>query len=219
MNIKQRKIIQLLIERTGRRYSELFCHFEYEDKFPYHLKQLVNKNLIEKRDNRYYITREGIRSTTQFITRTLEEIELKVLRVLFVCNRENQYLLKPCFSSDPERDTYYILPGGSPIIGESLDECCQRLLQTKFNIEGKIEYRCTHHYRNYSTDGEIIFDNVCLVYDVAVEKFKGDESNWFTKRSISKLHKHPTVDKFILEDNREPFSESSFSYDYGFLPE
>lgn len=216
MNIKQRKILQLLLARQGQRYSDLFRHFEYEDKFPYHLKYLVSKGFVNKRKNLYLISEEGIKYTTFFNTRTLGEIEKKTLRLLFVCNHKNLYLLKPCFESDPKRDTYYILPGGSPIIGEHLDESCAQLLKDKFSVSGKAEYRATHHYLNYTTKGDILFDNLCLIYDVKEDKKPDRPEHWFTKAQIRRLGpRHPTVDRFILEDCREPFSECTFEYDYG----
>lgn len=210
MNIKQRKILRKLVIQNGLRYSELYDGFEYEDKFPYHLKQLVKNGFVNKREGKYFLTKTGMKKTAYFNTRTLEEEQLKIPRINFICNYKGLYKLVVMFEKDNSRSTYYSLPGGNAVVGENLEYTCRQVLKDKYGVSGIIRYRSTHHHTCCTTDGDILFDDILLIYDVDVQQVPSDMKNWFTADSISELkNRSPLIDQYILENNREAFYESS----------
>lgn len=49
------------IQQDNQRFADLNRHFEEEDKFPYHLKQLVSNGFVSKNADLYFITNQGAR--------------------------------------------------------------------------------------------------------------------------------------------------------------
>ncbi len=220
MNNKQRLILRKLVEINGRRYSELFSFFSYEDKFPYHLKYLLSKGLIKKRDNKYYITKEGMKVTARFDTRTLEDINPPSILLLFVCKYKNKYLILEHFDDDKNQNRrVFTLPSAPPLRGLSIEESCIKGFTRKFGIEGTFTYRATFHLVHRATDNDILFDDVWLVFDTTVKKqgFANQKKGyWLTKDEISELpNTFVTIQKFIIEDVREQFVEDSIVFNYG----
>lgn len=217
MNIKQKRILRKLVVRNGQKYSDLYKGFEYEDKFPYHLKHLVEKNLVNKREGRYFLTKSGMKATAFFDSRTLDDFELKIPRLVFICNKNEKYLLVPLFDSDEKRESYYTLPSGNAVVGDTLDDACNRMLQEKYGIDGTYRYRSTHHHTWYTTDGDILFDDICLIFDVAVYKVKGKTDKWFSLGEIKRIkNKLPLIDKYIIQVCRGAFYESESVGNFGF---
>jgi len=213
----QRKILKLLIDKNARRYSELFKNFSYEDKFAYHLKQLLRYQFINKRDGLYFITDKGIKEKAHYNSRTLQEIHNKILRFLFVCKYKRRYLLHECFRDDDKRENVYVLPGGSPLQGERIIDGCKKLLRRKFHIRGELQYRATHHYINITSYNDILFDNICLIFDVDVQEIYKNQSSWYLISEIRKLkNKHPMIDRYILQQDKSSFSTSEFIDNFGF---
>src|SRR6185369_16861370 len=94
MNFKQNKILKILNEAIGLRYSELYKYFTEEDKFPYHLKYLIKSDYILKKEERYYLTPKGAAFAINWIDGEYNDLVHKVPRIVLVCNYEDKYLIK-----------------------------------------------------------------------------------------------------------------------------
>ena len=220
MNSKQKLILRKLVEINGRRYSELFSFFSYEDKFPYHLKYLLTKGLIKKRDNKYYLTKEGMKVTTHFDTRTLEDINPPSILLLFVCKFKDKYLILEHFEKDQNQNRrIFTLPSGRPLRGLSLQESCLRTFKRKFGIEAKFSYRATFHLIHNTTDGDLLFDDVWLVFNTTLDEagFRNQKKGyWLTREEIQEFpNTFIPIQKFIIEDAKGHFLEDSIVLNYG----
>jgi ADP-ribose pyrophosphatase YjhB (NUDIX family) len=171
---------------------------------------------VNKREGLYYITKRGIQEKEFYDGRNLKDVNSKCPRFIFIVHYLGKYYLKECLRPK----SFYILPGGTPVKGETVQDSCRRILYDKYGLIGEVEYRCAHHYINYTSDRDVLFDNICLVFDVELKKSYRKQDSWFTMDQIKKLKQiHPTIHKFILEDAREPFSTLAFVHDYGFEKE
>ncbi len=210
MNIKQKKILSLLTTRNGCRYSELYKGFTEEDKFPYHLKQLNNKGFVNKRDNLYYLTRYGAHETQEFNQTTLEDKKLKIPINIFICEYQGKYLIREIFKEDKNVNTHYALPGIKAEWGTKYNELFNNLVLKKFGVKVHATYRSTFHLLEYTLERDIMFDDLLVVFDCEVSEVldKQKQNLWLSKEEIATLtEKHPPIDTFILDHNREPFGE------------
>jgi hypothetical protein len=57
----QKVLLKRLSLQNNQRYSSLTKGYDFENNVIFHLKQLINNNFIEKKDNLYYITAMGIK--------------------------------------------------------------------------------------------------------------------------------------------------------------
>lgn len=207
MNIKQRKILHLLETNNGQKYTDLYKFFVEKDKFPYHLKQLVSKGNINKRNNRYYLTRLGAQATQDFNSTTLEERKLKIPINIFVCRHNDTFLIRRTYSDD----ICYALPGIKAEWGATYAEDLQTQFTLKYKASiKKMSYRSTLHLLERTTNNKIMFDDILLVFDVVVGKIHAidEQSKWLTISEIGKLpNKHKPVDLLILENSHKKFEE------------
>ena len=74
-----------LVTKNGQRYSDLLTGFTQEDRFTYHLKYLLTKGLVTKRESRYYLSAAGMRESGNFDTRTLQNVPISSPRLLLIC--------------------------------------------------------------------------------------------------------------------------------------
>lgn len=222
MNIKQKRIIRTLVESNGKRYSDLFKLFEYEDRFSYHLKQLLTKNLIHKRDNLYYLTKQGMAASALFDRKTLEDIKYPTPLIILICKYEDKYFISEHFSEDKNKERiFYTLPAAKPLWGLTLEESCKKEFLRKNKMEGDYKYQSTFHLINFTSDKDILFDNIFLVficdlYKESYEKIKM-RINWMTLAEIRKLkNRSITLERLIIENNQDQFIEDKVILNYGF---
>ncbi|MDD3648205.1 MAG: hypothetical protein PHS44_06965 [Candidatus Dojkabacteria bacterium] len=218
MHIKQRRILRKLVSLNAQRYCELYQGFDYDDKFPYHLKYLVENNFVAKREGRYLLTGKGMHQTAYFDSRSLEEFRFKLPLVVFICNYKERYFLKDHFGDDATRESFYSLPMGVIPWGEGLEEGCSRLLKEKYDIKGRFEYRSTCHSIFYAKNKTVLFDDLFLVYDVQVTSKPKKMNYWYKKNEIMGLPKrYKLIDVFVLRDNSKSLVEVEIVEDYGFV--
>jgi hypothetical protein len=213
MNFKQRKILKLLQLDPGLKFSELSKHFVEADKFPYHLKQLLNKKFISKQENLYYLTFKGYRLAVNKIKSNFESLEHKVPRVLFLCkNKEGKYLIKNYAVSSRRMRPKHGLPGMKLDFGKfSVLKKAEEKLYSHFGIKGKLTFRCTHPCLFLVKTRKVLFDFVYIIFDVAVSEYEQTKDSgleWHTYEEIVNLHGISSVIKdFIIDDVRDLYYE------------
>jgi len=219
MNIKQRKILNILEFNNGLKYSELYKNFKEEDRFSYHLKQLLIQGYINKREDNYFITRLGVQITENFKSSTLEIRTLKIPINLFVCTYEDKFLIRKPFPDD----ICYSLPNIKAEWGIKYDSVFSEQFPAKFGATCKeIAYRSTLHLLEYTTDKKLLYDDIFVVFDVEVKDIinTDDQNLWLTEEAIKQLpNRHRPIDLFILEKNREPFNDLEFTSNFNLKKE
>jgi len=181
------------------------------------------KELINKRRGCYYITSAGMHATAYFSNRTLKEFKLKIPRATFIARCGDKYFVNRFFAHLSEESAVYSLPAECIPYGEDIDVFLKRILVEKYNVSGDMQFRSVYFGRSFAEDGFLLFDNVCLLYDVDVQKVPEKQHNryirfWLTKDEITRLPRRqvsPLVVKYILEESRDVYDKGDFVSNYG----
>jgi len=169
MNFKQRKILKILNDNVGLRYSELYKHFSEEDKFPYHLKYLIKNKYVIKTEEKYFLTPSGAAYAVNWIDSEFNELVHKVPRIVLICKFQNNFLVKRYSHNIFTINSFYGLPGIKVKYGTTnLNDVISHKLEEKFLIKGKHKYRCMQNYILMNSQKEVIVDFLYLVFDVQV---------------------------------------------------
>ena len=221
MHTLQKLLIKRLVEENGRIYSSLTKGYASEDNIAFHLKQLTAEDLIEKRDDKYFITPKGINALREFQKTDLQDNKFKMFFVGFVCKCGDEYLIKPHKNA---KDIFYNLPSGSPLFGEKLEEALPRIFYEETNVHVPytgFTFDSLHMKTVKTVQREILFDDAFAVYTVTITEAqkavmvlnKGCE--WLNKSSIERLlNRWPEIDYCVLRKDCEVYKEYSVTSDY-----
>ncbi|MFQ5493696.1 MAG: hypothetical protein ACE5DX_06075 [Candidatus Dojkabacteria bacterium] len=219
----QKELLSRLIEENELTYSRLVGDYAADENIVFHLKQLIKKEYIEKRDNKYYITPKGISITTSFHQLSLVEEGAKEFMVGFIFqNENNEFLLK---SHKGFKSPFYNLPSGKPFRGENMGEALVRLfaLVTGVDLDSTAFHFDSLHVKTITTkDGDVLFDDAFAVYKVddakAIDELDiGEEYEWSSTAEIKKMkagEKWPEIDICLLRKGWKPYLEYSFVSNY-----
>jgi len=224
MNSKQKIILRNLVIKNGLRYSELSKNFQPEDRFHYHLKHLIKIAYVLKRDNKYFLTREGLQFTKNFNSRNLQdEVAPHLLFGFIITYQDNYHLTYDFINKISGTPSWYRLIRGTPLIGESTHDSCKRILQQKARLEStSITYMNTYRLVQLTTNQSVIFDNILLMFIVEVteDSYKASselstQKTWFTRNEIKELDsKWPEVNLITRSADYSPMQEIRFVSDY-----
>ncbi len=221
MHTLQKLLITRLINENGQKFSELTRGYDSDDNIVFHIKKLIDKGYVEKRDNQYFITSEGIKTVNSFYKVTLKENVFKMVYVGFICEHNKRFLLKYHTNT---KIPFYNLPGGIPLFGESMQKALPRIfrLETGVDIDyDRFEFDSLHMKTVKSRAGEVLFDDGFIVYKVSVSQQERDDIMsdknlvWKSKNEITKLtEKWPEIDICILKKDWKTYNEYEVVSDY-----
>lgn len=125
------KILKLFAFNSKLKFNEIEDLLKIRsNKLAYHLKNLINKNILIKGDN-YYSLAENSEHIIPYLS---EKNHVLPVILIHLGNRENVFLYKRI--KRPYKD-YLSLPGGRILIGESVENAVFRLMKEKFNINAE----------------------------------------------------------------------------------
>ena len=214
MHQTQKVLLKRLAAQNGQRYSDLTRGYDFEDNIVFHLKKLMENIFIEKDENVYSITAEGIKQIYSYELSDLTNPGIKTFFLGFIVsdNAEN-YLLKGHPSA---KVNFYNLPSGRPKFGEKMEDALVRLFfeNTGVNVElARFEYRCLHAKIVKTMENESLFDDGQAIFEIIVsakEKVEMklmDGINWFSREKIKTLDGcWPEIEKCVLRKTIEPYA-------------
>jgi hypothetical protein len=219
LHSKQVKILKKLSKSNGKKFSELGRGFDFDDKFPYHLKQLIKNQFIYKKEELYFITKEGMQASMFYDTETFEPLSFKHVHIGLVLEFESKFLIH---AKDTGREVFHYFPRGKILFGETTGVACLRILTKEAGIEkANFEYISTHLKRQRTSSGKLLFDNAWLFFKVKDfdSTFNLQEKNTFMSLDeIEKLpNKWPEIDLILFKEEIQPFCEYDFVCDYNLL--
>ena len=224
MHTLQKLLITRLVKNNGIPYSVLTRDYDSEDNIAFHLKQLVSKDLVEKRDEKYFLTAQGIQTLATFQKTDLQDNAFKMFYVGFLCECEGSFLIKP---HEKAKERFYNLPSGSPLFGEGLKESIPRIFHEETNTYvsfDSFEFDSLHLKTVKTTAGEVLFDDAFGVYKVTVTTEQKDMMDlekgcvWMNRNEIIVLtNKHPEIDMCVLEKDWKTYSVYDVICDYVIL--
>jgi len=221
MNIKQKRILRKLVCINGQKYSQLYNGFQEDDKFAYHLKYLTSKGYVNKRENKYFLTKEGMKITAFFDSQTLQDDNIPTTMLLFICKYKNKYYINEHFDNDPNIERHFLaFPSAKPILGKTLEESSKIGFFKKEGIDGDFQYQCTVHYTNFATDKDVLFDTIFIVFKAEIEKSEyetSDMSKWRTIEELKSIDKKSIIiQKLLIDSCKEKYLQCNVVYNYGF---
>lgn len=221
MHTLQKLLIKRLAEENGRPYATLTKGYDAEDNIVFHLKQLISNELIEKKDDKYFITVKGLNILNTFQKSDLKDDIFKVFFVGFVIKCGDAYLIKKHLKAGV---TYYNLPSGTPLFGEKLEDALTRIFYAEVGISiPYIDFKFdSFHLKTIkSDDNKVIFDDAFGVYMAVISEdlkqsmpLKGNYI-WVEKAKLESLEiRWPEIDLCILRKDWELYKSYEITANY-----
>jgi len=209
----QKTLLKRLLAKNGQKYSELTSGYDFENNIVFHLKQLLGNGYIEKNEDTYILTADGVKEAKN------EETGLKMFFLGFLCEDNGKYLLR---EHTEGKTKFYNLPSGKPHFGEKIEDA---LARTFFELTGtkllpeNFEYLSLHLKTVKTSKNEVLFDDAFAIYKVTgtdKQTFKLKTGvKWFTLEEIKNLpNRWPEIDLCILKNDKTPYLNYEFNSDY-----
>ena len=206
-------MLKRLVGKNGRTYSDLTQDYDSETNIAFHLKQLLNENLVEKRTDGYFLTAKGVS--------VAQSEDFKVFFVGFVCNCGDEYLVKP---HENAKTNFYNLPSGAPLFGEDLKDALPRLFYQQFGLTlpyNAFLFDSLHLKTVITSEKDVLFDEAFTVYriDITINQRNlltfPTSYTWMTVSEILKLpNKWPEIDLCILKKDWKIYNVYNITSDY-----
>ena len=129
----EENILKLFLNEHSLKFNEIEKLLKTRsNKLNYHLKKLVSKNILEKQNSIYKLSK-----TSEYLIPYLSD-KKAVLPVILIQIGNS----KNCFLYKREKRPYknkLSLPGGRMILGEDIKNSVKRIMKEKYNIDAKLK--------------------------------------------------------------------------------
>lgn len=139
MHITQVHILEILRQKSPRRYSELKPKEVEANVFMHHLKAVIKQGLVNKVETGYELTTEGGRFVIGFAKNGIRKtIQPLILVEVAVQNEKGEWLLTKCLT-EPFLDLIGF-PAGRIHLGESVAEAAKREFTQKTGLVAEVQH-------------------------------------------------------------------------------
>lgn len=217
----QKILLKRLLLQNKQKYSTLTKGYDYEDNIVFHLKQLKKSGMINKADNHYQITSEGIKIITNYDLPAIEDRGFKTFFIGFLCSFDDSFLIK---EHPTENNNFYNLPSGKPRFGEQINQALIRTFAANTGIKleaDKFKFLTLHLKTIETSKGEGLFDDAFAIYNVNINKSEKENMKppqQISLKSIEEIKKlsnrWPEIDILILKKDFSPYLAYEFISDY-----
>lgn len=163
----QKDIIEKLARAKCVRFSDLKPQDLESNAFMYHLKQLMSEGLVDKTDDGYSLSDQGLTFIDGFSFHTHKlRKQPKVISILAIRNNQDKWLL-----ARRKNQPYigkYMLPSGKQHFGESPEDHAKRELKEKMSLELPLRRRGLSDIRIYH-EQQIITHVTAHVYEAVTD--------------------------------------------------
>lgn len=162
----QRQILNNLLFHNKLRYSEMKPEEMEGSQFSFHLKKLIELELIVKVDDHYILTAKGKNTANSFDTDSTNPRKQAKQSVVFcafrkVKNRDETLVYTRKKNPFFDHQGY---PTGKVMYGESIIETAERELHEETGLSGKARLIGIRHFRvYYPTKEELVEDKVMYI--------------------------------------------------------
>jgi ADP-ribose pyrophosphatase YjhB (NUDIX family) len=163
MHPVQADTLSHLLRHPQRRFSELKPQDMDPHLFMYHFKKLIGMGLVDKQEDGYVLTREGLRHAGKISSRTLVTREQPTISTFIACqNQSGQWLLhQRAYQPFLGRKSF---PYGKLHWGESLQEAATRELRDKTSLSAEKLDHCGNCYLLVQEGEELITHMLCHIF-------------------------------------------------------
>lgn len=176
----QKSILTSLAKNAVRRFSEMNVYGLSHDKFNYHLRTLLDQQIVEKTDKGYVLSIVGKKEISRLNLETQEYDELPQTRVQVIPYKiihDEYFILAHQRKTQPHYDKVGFIVG-KVSFSETLDHTLERILKKSVDITVTSKTLVgIHHKQEYI--GEVaVTDTFFYVFAVPVEEiFDGKVSD------------------------------------------
>lgn len=223
----QIKILQKLLFSDGLRYSQMKPSDDLENnKFNFHLKKLMNEDLVIKKETTYYLSDIGKEFANRIGTNTHLSFQAKLSIIIVPIRKQNTEVLIHTRLKQP----WYGCQGymsGKVNLGETVFDAAKREFKEETNLEGEPILFLIRHDIVYSKNGNELLEDK-LLFCFSVKDPKGElhyleegKFEWVNYTKIQKYISKPYTsikttleftDKAIKFNSNSPAFEERFSY-------
>lgn len=220
----QAEIVKRLLLVQSARFAELKPETIQSDQFTFHVKQLIEAGVIEKReDGSYHLTPQGKDYANRFdidsgVAKTEKQGKISVLVIpTRKGSEELEYAMQ-----ERLKQPFFGFRGfvtGKIKMGESVIETAARELEEEMGLSGDIEFKTVYHERIYSPSQELLEDKyffICTAENVhgeLIQEFPGGRNNWVKESAVLEGEVfYDIADLLALAKTGSPaFSEKSYT--------
>ncbi|MFP4112448.1 MAG: NUDIX domain-containing protein [Candidatus Woesearchaeota archaeon] len=151
-NPVRQSIIQKLIHYPGSTFNELWKKDEIEsNKFAYHIKQLEEEDLIEKKEGRYFLSAAGKEIAVFLEGKDGSKKKKPLICLLIVAFDGKGKVLLHHRLKEPFYD-YYGFPGGKIDFGEEILQAAEKELMEETGLTADLKIASLYNFVTYNND-------------------------------------------------------------------
>lgn len=187
----QIKILKELLFKPVAKFSDLNVTDLTNDHFTFHIKRLVELDLVSKTKSGYELTTIGKEFANRLDTENLKLERQPKTTILLICVKNNKYLVQKRL-----KQPYFGFHGfitGKIRWGETIPEAALRELVEESGLTGTPQLVGIKHKMDYALSEELLEDKFFFVVKFVnltgklIEKFEGGKNMWLTEKEILKL--------------------------------
>jgi 8-oxo-dGTP pyrophosphatase MutT (NUDIX family) len=222
-HIVQASILKELLFNNGTNFASLNKLGLTNDHFTFHLKKLVKDNIVEKIENKYYLSQYGKTVASKLDVDSLHMEKQGTISVAVTAKKKvkgkeciliQQRLKEPFYG-------YFGFINGKVRLGETPKDTAKRELQEETGLVGNPKILCVYHKMRGASKKKVKLDNFFFVYLVKNPKGKlkhtiEGKNFWLTNNEILKLKLFPGFEsclKVAIEEKYTPYFEEFIKLD------
>lgn len=218
----QKLLLSRLVKTSVLTYGNLTRGHDAEDNVLYHLNRLLQAGYVSKEEKgQYRLTTKGLRASTRFTQTDLEENQWKMGWFSFVAKFDDEFLIRRRILGESQ---FSKLPGAKPQNGVPQGESLQDTFALESGLElstERFQYNSTHTKIQRTSTGDVLFDDIMLVYNVELNREEHSKSNprdhteWISRSVLAGLpNLWPEIDLCILNPQGKRYYTYEFVNDY-----
>ncbi|MEI6887277.1 MAG: NUDIX hydrolase [bacterium] len=188
LNEIQMNILKYLLFAPNSRFKEMNIGKIPTDQFSYHLRCLIDLNLINKENTKYSLTIKGKEFANMMDTDNAKIEKQPKVSVLIIATREGKNG-KEILVGTRLKEPYYGYKGfitGKVRFGETIFEAAKRELMEETSLSGEFKHMYIFHDMVYTKSNEILEDKIFFVIKVTnitgkLVNAEGGEHTWLTE--------------------------------------
>lgn len=190
-------ILRQLLFNPGSRFRDLNKTEVNNDHFSFHVNKLIKLNLIEKKNQKYFLTEEGKEFANKMDTDSLnfeKQAKISIALHAFRKNKSNIEILVHKRLKEPYYG-WYGSYSGKIRRGETPLECARREFYEEAGLKGDFELKIIVHYFDFNKEGKLLEDKFFFVYKIdnvvgtLINKTEEGENIWMSAIDCKKLRK------------------------------
>ncbi len=193
----QARILRELLFKREAGFAELNVCELSTDGFSFHLKSLVEAELLLKTEKGYCLTDIGKEFANRFNTESTEVTYEAQAKVGILCcgvkkeGKQTKYLIQQRLKQPFYG--YHGFMSGKIKKGDTPFETCLREFKEETGLTGKPVLKGVLHKMDYSLESKLLEDKYFFVFRIdcvkgeLLESFSGGKNTWLTKHEIVKL--------------------------------